>query len=330
MGNSIDDFRYKEIEMDYAQSLEYDARTFFNTNRKDTAACPLCGTEVLSSILHEVFGFGIVECICEFMYATPRPTAEEQHNFYQNGKSNMLWHEVLKKTKDTRKNNYVNNIAPLISKYLKDRETLIDIGCGKGIWLDAIHETNPHLKLFGVEPFADEDIKGRYNIINSFLEDMTNQGEFDVCSLMSVIEHINDPIGVLRKCYQILKTGGLAFITAPNMRGFDSTALKAEDRNWEVPQHINFFDIKSAERCAKLAGFKIVESGTFGRLDVDIVSKTGKEMNNEFLDRLIYGRNEDVKDKFQQFLTQNGLSGQLYIVARKTSNDNNNSERTQL
>jgi hypothetical protein len=108
------------------------------------------------------------------------------------------------------------------------------------------------------------------------------------------------------------------------MRGFDSSSLSVEDRNWEIPQHINFFDLESAEYCALLAGFEVIESGTFGFLDVDIVSKTGKNLKNDFLDRLIYNSSSELKGKFQKFLTQNGLSGQLYIVARKTLNDNNN------
>jgi len=52
-------------------------------------------------------------------------------------------------------------------------------------------------------------------------------------------------------------------------------------------------------------------------LDVNLVGKTGKGMNNEFLNTLIYESSTDVKDNFQKFLTSNGLSGQLYMVAKK-------------
>src|SRR3990172_10886319 len=114
MGNSIDDFRYKEIELDYAQSLAYDAVKFFDSKKEGKPTCPLCKNTDINHILHKMYGFSIIECRCDFMYAFPRPTSEEQHDFYQFGRSNMLWHKVLEKTKNTRKNNYIKNIAPLI------------------------------------------------------------------------------------------------------------------------------------------------------------------------------------------------------------------------
>jgi 2-polyprenyl-3-methyl-5-hydroxy-6-metoxy-1,4-benzoquinol methylase len=315
---NLKDFRVKEIELDYEQSLEYDANHFFNGEFDGKVLCPLCSS-TKGKTIHQIFKFHIIECECEFMYSFPRPTNEEQSNFYQQGKSNMLWHQVLSKTRENRKRNYVNNIVPLIGKHLGNKTNLVDIGCGKGMWLDAIREVFPQLTLFGVEPFADAETKAKYNIIDNFLENLNNQKEFDVCSLMSVIEHINDPLSCLKKCHQIIKDDGLMFITAPNMRGFDSLALEIKDRNWEIPQHINFFDMVSVKQCVEMAGFSIIESGTFGYLDVEIVSKTNKDLKNDFLNRLLTNKNnEEARKKFQKFLTDNGLSGQLYVVAKKS------------
>ena len=316
MKESIDEFRYKEIEDEYKESLRQDVKKFFSLDRnKKPIECPLCKSDDFENNLCTIYGLDIIECVCNFMYIYPRPTEEEQQNFYQFGKSNKLWHEVMHKTRDKRKHNFIKNIAPLITKYLVNKKQLIDVGCGKGIWLDAVKETSPNLHLFGLDPFADNEIKTKYDIIEDFIENVSYECEFDSCSLMSVIEHVRDPVGVIKQCYRMLRKDGIMFITAPNMRGFDSSALDVHDRNWEIPQHINFFDVKTAVQCVQSCGFCVLESGTFGRLDVDIVSKS-KNIDNDFVKSVVHG-DDRVKDNFQKFLIDNNLSGQLYVVATK-------------
>lgn len=318
---NIDDFRSEDIGLDYEQSLEYDAMKFFDCSADvSDAICPLCASSDNNKI-HSLYEFSILECMCGFMYSFPRPTEQQQHNFYQHGRSNMLWHKILDETKDKRKENYSNNIVPLLYHHLGPEYDgkIADIGCGKGLWLDALKEALPKAELFGVEPFADNDLIKNHRVIRCFLEEMVEEYscEFDVCSLMSVIEHVSDPIGCLKKSYSILGDGGLLFLTVPNVAGFDSTALEPADRNWEIPQHINYFDLASAKCCAIAAGFKIIESGTFGFLDVDIVSKRVNDIKNDFLIRLLTRSSDSTKKEFQRFLTDNGLSGQLYIIAKK-------------
>jgi 2-polyprenyl-3-methyl-5-hydroxy-6-metoxy-1,4-benzoquinol methylase len=318
MSFGIDDFKCDEIHSNYKKALKLDAEKFFSRKSDGLLECPICGSNDGAKI-HEVFKFSIIRCVCKFMYSFPRPMKEEQDNFYQYGKSNDLWHQILEKTYNKRKKNFIQNIIPLVGKFLIDKTTLVDIGCGRGTWLDALHDSFGKLKLFGIEPNADDCMKEKYNIISALIEDLDGfQNKFDVCSMMSLVEHIHNPRKVFEKCYEILKKDGIVFLTVPNMMGFDSLALDIGKRNWEIPQHINFFDTESILRLVELSGFDIIECETFGRLDVDIVRKTGQDMKNEFLNDLLNDRGkEKTRSEFQKFLTNNRLSGQIYVVAQK-------------
>jgi len=300
---SIDNFRVKNIQSDYDKSLAEDAKKFFS-KKKTKSGCPVCGS-FCSRKIHKIYGFYILECGCNFLYSYPRPTNKEQDKFYRFGKSNALWHKIIIGTKKVRVDNYIKNIVPLVGRYLKN--SLLDVGCGEGLWLDAVREVYPKLNLFGIETVT----RTKHRIIADLLENAT--GRFDTISLMSVLEHLVDPVESLRKCSGMLEDDGYLFLTMPNMRGFDSLALSVKDRIWEIPQHINYFDLDTIEKCLERASFEVVEKGTFGYLDVEIVRKNGKDLGNDFLNKLVY------KDKvnFQEFLTKNGLSGQMYVIARK-------------
>lgn len=315
---TINNFRSKTITLEYDEALKYDADTFFAKSGTDNT-CPLCQKDD-SNMVHSVYGFDILECSCEFMYLFPRPTNEELKEFYKSGKSNMLWHQILEETSDNRKKNFRKTMIPLIHNHLgpEFNGNVVDVGCGEGLWLDVLTKVFPKSQLFGIEPFASDELIRNYNIIGDFLEDVRCSERFDVCSFMSIIEHVRNPVEFLKKSSDILADDGIIFLTAPNLSGFDALSLDPSKRLWEVPQHINFFNLTSIKLCAEKAGFDVLEDGTFGFLDVDIVHKRAGDLNNDFLFRLLTHNSCNLaRNNFQKFLTENSLSGQLYIIAKK-------------
>lgn len=170
-----------------------------------------------------------------------------------------------------------------------------------------------------MEPFASNKPE-HYELIEDFIEDYTPVKKFDACTLLSVIEHVADPVKILRLCGNIMNKDGIIFIIAPNVAGFDYAALPIEKRNWEVPQHINFFTLSTLINIVKNNGFNIVDAGTFGYLDVEIVAKMVKDgdgTRNEFLDTVLVGADyENFRKQFQKIITKNGLSNQAYVIGK--------------
>jgi len=78
---------------------------------------------------------------------------------------------------------------------------------------------------------------------------------FDVITLNHVIEHVHDPIAVLRACHRLLKPGGRLWLETPNV---DSLGLARFGRNWrglETPRHLVLFGRRGLRQACMAAGF---------------------------------------------------------------------------
>jgi SAM-dependent methyltransferase len=79
-------------------------------------------------------------------------------------------------------------------------------------------------------------------------------GRFDVVTMLEVIEHVTDPLAVLRDVRRLLKPGGILYLTTGNARPYHANLLR-----WRyiLPEiHISFFEPSTLEAALKLAGFE--------------------------------------------------------------------------
>lgn len=82
------------------------------------------------------------------------------------------------------------------------------------------------------------------------------ESRFDVITLNHVIEHVSDPIELLRSCYRLLKLGGQLWLQTPNI---DSLGSRRYGRHWrglEPPRHLVLFDPVSLRSALHQAGFQ--------------------------------------------------------------------------
>src|ERR1700731_325319 len=98
---------------------------------------------------------------------------------------------------------------------------LIDIGCGNGGFLRSFSRRHPGWRLSGSE-FDDkhraniETIPGFDEFFSGDVHDLP--GEFDVCSLIHILEHIEAPREVLGSVRSKLIAGGLLIVELPSFR----------------------------------------------------------------------------------------------------------------
>jgi len=94
------------------------------------------------------------------------------------------------------------------------------------------------------------------------LEDLDAQaGSIDAAVLADVIEHVPDPLGMMRVLHSLLKPGGVVFLATPDV---DSVVAKTLRRWWwsVLPGHIWLFSKDTLTRLAKDAGFEVVDIAT--------------------------------------------------------------------
>lgn len=77
---------------------------------------------------------------------------------------------------------------------------------------------------------------------------------FDVVTAIEVLEHVEEPVEVLRSLYRLLKPGGLLFLTTGNARPHRRRLARWP---YVIPEvHISFFEPKTLDRALIEAGFK--------------------------------------------------------------------------
>jgi SAM-dependent methyltransferase len=79
-------------------------------------------------------------------------------------------------------------------------------------------------------------------------------GSFDVVTSIEVLEHVPDPLDVLRRIRGMLKPGGLFFYSTGNAQPFRG---RLKDWGYVRPDiHISFYEPSTLERALRLSGFR--------------------------------------------------------------------------
>jgi hypothetical protein len=136
-----------------------------------------------------------------------------------------------------------------------------------------------------------------------------------------LIEHVYDPVKLLRACGKALRSKGYVSIATPNGEGFDFKILGKNTGNITPPEHLNYFNTVSMVKLLNRSGYKAIYVETPGKLDVDIILKQKEsgyplKKNNVYLDYLLE-QDDVVRGNFQDFLASNALSSHMLILARK-------------
>ena len=86
---------------------------------------------------------------------------------------------------------------------------LLEIGCGSGRQLEFLHQLGWQAEGLDLDPAAVKAASARGLTVHagSLKEQFFPDGSFDAVVSSHVIEHVHDPVGLLRECGRILKPG---------------------------------------------------------------------------------------------------------------------------
>ena len=200
--------------------------------------CPLCGSDgshviydcrnvpprlnTLTGVIHQCAD-------CRFLYKEPSQraldtlegiyeyTVEETRVYFGptlkgydlNSAEIRLYSRVLEETR--------RRIGPVIS----GEHRLLDVGCGTGALLDRSRafgftpygvELNPNFARYAREEFGIPVIAGELNVEHFESE------SFAAITMIDLIEHVPDPLGLLNTARQLLRPDGLLVVYTPNHR----------------------------------------------------------------------------------------------------------------
>jgi len=163
------------------------------------------------------------------------------------------------------------------------RGTLLDVGAGKGEFVNAASAAG--WEATGLEPSAGlaRHAAGSGARVRQGYADATDPapaGGFDVITLIHVLEHVQNPIDLLRSVRSLLKPDGMIFVEVPNCDSyflrFVEAYYRARHLNWSPrlsPFHAPFHRMGYTPRSLRFAlsggGYAATESGTFAGFDRD-------------------------------------------------------------
>ena len=94
---------------------------------------------------------------------------------------------------------------------------LLDVGCGQDAIL--LRAMSPHIKAgVGLDKNVSATIAGNIQIMSLEFSGRLpfNDNDFDVCTLLAVLEHIDDDSSMLKEISRVLRPGGQLILTVPS------------------------------------------------------------------------------------------------------------------
>lgn len=135
---------------------------------------------------------------------------------------------------------------------------LLEVGCGSGRFLNRMRDAGWTVQGIDFDPGAAAHVERKYGIhvsVGSLADMHFPDAAYDVVAMSQVIEHVHDPLALLKQCHRVLRPGGRLVITTPNAL---SLAHRLYGRCWrglEPPRHLHVFTPTALERSARAGGF---------------------------------------------------------------------------
>lgn len=241
---------------------------------REQVKCALCGadqtrllytiplqTKLLSNIwvkgervaLHETAS--VVACVhCGLQYINPRFRFDDTVMAY----TEAMEERYFAATYAARQQTYGAFVRRLPHWLGRDVHHLLDVGCGDGVLLEAADSAG--ITCVGVEQSRtlqqrlQEKYQGRI-IIGEAVETLP-ANQFDVITLLNVIEHVTAPHELLALLWTKLSPGGILFVHTPNAGGLPARWQSAQWSQIEPLGHLYYFSAQTLGMLLQKNGFE--------------------------------------------------------------------------
>lgn len=145
----------------------------------------------------------------------------------------------------------------------------LDVGCGTGEFLAFLQESG--WAGVGLEPTPEIASVARRRgaevhalTLGEYVEERRAdaRGGFDLVSFLNVLEHVPDPVALLRRTEDLLRPGGVVVLRVPNdfspLQRIAQESL-GKDPWWiAIPDHVNYFTYDSLEALLGRLGLEVL------------------------------------------------------------------------
>jgi 2-polyprenyl-3-methyl-5-hydroxy-6-metoxy-1,4-benzoquinol methylase len=222
--------------------------------------CPVCAGPRGSVLYAEardpitLSSFRVSECsVCRVAYTEPRPASLDRYYPQRYRGYGPLVTRILGAFYETR-----------VSRWARLKPgggSVLEIGCGPGLMLAAFAQRG--WQVLGIERNEEAAERARrtpgLEITADPVEQLPANVRFDLIVMFHVLEHIGEPVALLRECAKHLVPDGRLIVNVPNFSSWQSRFTGSSWLHLDVPRHQVHFSPQTLAATFARANLKLTE-----------------------------------------------------------------------
>jgi len=283
-------------------------------NVEAVGQCYSCGSPRRNNVIHAKVAYAECES-CGLVYATRRIKAEVIKEFYRTNKAYSSTY-TSKQTAQERLNDVfrpkVQHVLDLHDQtYFPIEAMWLDIGAGGGHAVKCALDAK--CMADGVEP----NVESRRFALKTWgiklMPKMPDDGYYEIISLFGVLEHVIDPIGLLKSAREFMMDDSAMVIQVPNYDSHTTNLQKTHPefitRHAEPTCHLMLFTLPSLKIMLDKVGLKLY---SVWHLGLDMYEEA---LHNYFLHKIPMKKSLKDFNKLQQPINEMGMGDDLLVTA---------------
>jgi SAM-dependent methyltransferase len=222
----------------------------------DETPCLLCGGSRASPLIEaqdpargdDGLWFAVVQCqVCGLCYTNPRPSPACIGRFYPPA---YAPHQKAQ----PRRSSARTDLPPPGGR-------LLDFGCGGGKYLQHMHRLGWQVTGLDVSSVAVDRVRNELGLpalVGTLPHQDLEPASFDRVTMRQALEHVHQPLEILREAHRLLKPGGTILVAVPNI---DSLAFRLFGHAWmglDMPRHLTHFTPPTLRSMLECADFRVI------------------------------------------------------------------------
>ena len=234
--------------------------------------CPVCGSRSWTK-RYRIGSWDIEECNgCGFADIDPMPVRESRPECYSEEKvveRNVKQKDALQKISRSLKRLF-SRLAGRdksgifygkLCRSLAPGSKILDIGCGDGSFISKASGTfiSTGIEISDYLASIAKSRPGVKVVSGNFLNtDFANE-RYDGITMISLLEHLDDPLAAVKKCFELLNDQGVLLLKTVNYGCLNRLIKREGWTGFRPPDHVVYLKPYNLELLLKRIGFKKIK-----------------------------------------------------------------------
>jgi 2-polyprenyl-3-methyl-5-hydroxy-6-metoxy-1,4-benzoquinol methylase len=255
-----------------------------------TIPCPLCSSRRCKERIRGK-GFRFVTCLdCRLAYQNPQPEFSDLTRRY--GQSYFEYERRNEANFFRLMELGLEDVGfERLAESLPRPRRVLDVGCATGMLLERLRAGGWEVQ--GLDLCRESALyaRGKRGIpvfVGTLEQARFADESFEAIHFSHLIEHLPNPAGFLVEVRRILRPGGYAVVTTPNINGLQARLFGERWRS-AIADHLCLFSRRTLRRMLESTGLRVLKTQTWGGLALGTVPGWLKHPADVLAKRLGFG-----------------------------------------